>query len=150
MNPDRCNCRRSGREGTMCPIAAIERRGGDADLPARRYESTSVTGGEMDWNIARLALNNPASTNNAAAWEKLKRLSIMFPEPTTRAAFGGTPNQCRCKNRTGGELTDCLNSGHKGLWGKVQEVYRRQANAYHQSRYGAQQQVVNGLMTRNE
>lgn len=150
VNPDRCNCRRSGREGTMCPIAAIERRGGDADLPARRYESTSVTGGEMDWNIARLALNNPASTNNAAAWEKLKRLSIMFPEPTTRAAFGGTPNQCRCKNRTGGELTDCLNSGHKGLWGKVQEVYRRQANAYHQSRYGAQQQVVNGLMTRNE
>ncbi|KAF7553918.1 hypothetical protein G7Z17_g3277 [Cylindrodendrum hubeiense] len=150
VNPDRCNCRRSGREGTNCPIAAIEKRNGDADLAARRYETTSLTGGEMDWNIARLALNNPASTSNSATWEKLKRLSIMFPDGSPRAAFGGTPNQCRCRARTQGELTDCLNNGHKGLWGKVQEVYRRQANAYHQTRYGAQQQVVNGLMTRNE
>ncbi|KAH7140108.1 hypothetical protein B0J13DRAFT_61382 [Dactylonectria estremocensis] len=148
VNPDRCNCRRSGREGTMCPIAAIERRGGDANLAARRYESTSLAGKDMDWNIARLALSNPVSTSNAATWEKLKRLSIMFPDPSTRAAFGGTPNQCRCKVRTQGELTNCLNSGHKGLWGRVQEVYRRQASAYHQVRYGAQQQVVNGLMTR--
>ncbi|KAK7416812.1 hypothetical protein QQX98_005005 [Neonectria punicea] len=150
VNPDRCNCRRSGKEGTMCPIVSIEKSDGDANLAARRYDSTSLTGGEMDWNLARLALNNPASTTSAVTWDKVKRLSIMFPEPNARAKFGGTPNQCRCRVRTQGELTGCLNAGHRGLWGRVQENYRRQVNAYHQTRYGAQQQVVNGLMTRNE
>ncbi|CAM1508571.1 Fc.00g054190.m01.CDS01 [Cosmosporella sp. VM-42] len=146
VNPDRCNCRRSGRDGASCPIAAIERRKGDANITARRFE-TSRTGGEMDWNIARLALNNPESTGEAATWPNLKRFSIVFPTAADRAKFGGTPNQCQCKSKKEVGLSNCLKSGHRGLWGEVQEFHRREAKRYHEARYGAQQHVVNGLMS---
>ncbi|KAM5350607.1 hypothetical protein ACJ41O_007112 [Fusarium nematophilum] len=145
VNPERCNCRRSGKDGAACAVTAIEKRKGDANLAARRYEP-SPTGGEMDWNMARLALNNPASTNDDASWSNLKRLSILFPDPVSRAKFAGTPNQCRCKIKNEGELKRCLKDGHRGLWGEVQEFYRLQGNNFHKERYGKQQQVVNGLM----
>ncbi|KAF7561449.1 hypothetical protein G7046_g2690 [Stylonectria norvegica] len=146
VNPDRCNCRRSGRDGASCPIAAIEKRKGDANLSARRYEASRPGGGETDWNVARLAVNNPSSTNDTNNWAGLKRLSIMFAESSARATFGGTPNQCHCKIKKEGDLKDCLKAGHRGLWGEVQEYYRKQGNDYHQARYGTQKHVVNGLM----
>ena len=66
--------------------------------------------------------------------------------PFERAAFGGTPPQCQCKNKTEGELQKCLADGHRGLLGEVQEHYRRQMNEYHKLRYEGHQQVVNGTM----
>lgn len=149
VNPERCNCRQSGRAGAACPIAAIEREKGDVDLDARRYE-LSRPGGEMDWNLARLALNNPASSSDSSSWSNLKRVSIMFPRPEDRALFGGTPNQCNCRNKknlTVGELAECLRLGHKGLWGEVQEHYRKKGNEYHDVRFKGQKHVVNGLMS---
>ncbi|KAI5458245.1 hypothetical protein BGZ63DRAFT_60696 [Mariannaea sp. PMI_226] len=146
INPDRCDCRRSGRDGMSCKIAAIEKRKGSSHLEARRFESTGRPDQGFDWNVARLALNNPQSTSDAFIVKKLNRVSIMFPDGPARELFCGTPQKCQCKNLDQGSLIKCLNAGHRGLWGKVQEIYRRQTNAYHQARYGAQQHVVNGVM----
>ncbi|KAF4469847.1 hypothetical protein FALBO_3287 [Fusarium albosuccineum] len=144
MNPERCNCRRSGRDGASCDVAAIEKKKGDANIEARRYEPSS--GGEMDWNMAQLALNNPASTSDKAIWPNLKRLSIRFPDAKSRAKFCGTPSQCRCKIKKEAELRKCIQDGHRGLWGEVQEVYRRQVNNFHKQKYESRQQVVYGVM----
>lgn len=146
VNPERCNCRESGSAGAACPIMAIEQSKGNEDLEARRYE-ISRSGGEMDWNIARLALNNPASSSSAATWPNLNRVSIMFPHSEDRAKFGGTPNQCRCnkKNQTVGEQNKCLELGHRGLWGEVQAHYRKKLIDYHGRRFGGLTHVVNGL-----
>jgi hypothetical protein len=76
----------------------------------------------------------------------LRRLSIAFPQPADRMKFGGTPNQCRCKIKTEGDLTRCLSDNHRGLWGEVQEYYRREMNSYHAARYETTQQVVHGRM----
>jgi hypothetical protein len=141
VNPERCNCRRAGKDGSSCPIAALERRKGDAALEARRY-TTPAGGGSADWNVARLAINNPAPSDDAATWSRLRRLSIMFPQAADRIKFGGTPNQCRCRVKTEGELSHCLRQGHRGLWGEVQEHYRRETNRYHAARFEMQQHVV--------
>lgn len=145
VNPERCNCRRAGRDGSSCPIAAVERRKGDASLEARRYE-TSTSSGSAEWNVARLATNNSAPSDDTTTWSRLRRLSIMFPEPADRIRFGGTPNQCRCRVKNEGELSHCLRQGHRGFWGEVQEHYRREMNRYHSARFDMQKQVVNGLM----
>ncbi|KAF4983944.1 hypothetical protein FZEAL_769 [Fusarium zealandicum] len=144
MNPERCNCRRSGPDGASCAIAAIEKRKGDSNLAARRYD-TLPSDDEMDWNMARLALNNPASTSDDASWPNLKRLSLMFPDAKARAAFCGTPNQCRCNIKKAEELTKCIRAGHRGLWGQVQEFHRRQVNKFHKERHEGRQQVVYGM-----
>lgn len=147
IEPERCNCRRSDKDGASCAVAAIERHKGDSNLDARRYEP-SPSSSELDWNIARLALNNPASASKDTNLPNLKRLSVAFPDAQSRALFGGTPNKCRCKAKSEGELKKCLREGHRGLWGEVQEFYRKQGNNFHRERYGRQQQVVNGLMSR--
>ncbi|RBQ75568.1 hypothetical protein FVER14953_12799 [Fusarium verticillioides] len=144
MNPERCNCRRSGRDGASCDIAAIERKKGDAPISARRYEQ-SPSDGEMDWNLARLALNNPASTSDSVNWPSLKRLSIKFPTPQARAKFCGTPNVCHCKIKKEGDLLKCIQERHRGLWGEVQENYRRQMNSFHKQRYESRSHVVYGV-----
>ncbi|KAF5665145.1 hypothetical protein FHETE_6761 [Fusarium heterosporum] len=144
MNPERCNCRRSGRDGASCDIAAIEKKKGDAPLAARRYEQ-SASDGEMDWNLARLALNNPASTSDSVNWSNLKRLSIKFPTAQARARFCGTPNVCHCKIKKEGDLLKCIQERHRGLWGEVQENYRRQMNSFHKQRYESRSHVVYGV-----
>lgn len=144
VNAERCNCRRAGPDGSSCKITALERNRGNANLEARRFETSKR--GDMDWNLARLALNGPATPNEITAWPDLKRVSFMFPTPQARARFGGMPNKCRCKTKTEGELRECLIQGHKGLLGEVQEFYRQQMNDYHKLRYEGHQQVVNGLM----
>ncbi|KNB17433.1 hypothetical protein FOXG_15468 [Fusarium oxysporum f. sp. lycopersici 4287] len=143
-NPERCNCRRSGRDGASCDIAAIEKKKGDAPISARRYEQ-SPSDGEMDWNLARLALNNPASTSDSVNWPNLKRLSIKFPTPQARAKFCGTPNVCHCKIKKEGDLLKCIQERHRGLWGEVQENYRRQMNSFHKQRYESRSHVVYGV-----
>lgn len=146
VNPERCNCRRAGHDGLKCRLAAIEKRKGDANLEARRYESGRLRG-DVDWNMARLALNTPASSADTdTAWSGLKRVSFFFPTPEARAKFSGMPNQCQCKNQNLGQLKTCLEQGHKGLWGEVQESYRRQINEYHRVRYEGHQQIVNAPM----
>lgn len=143
-NPERCNCRRAGRDGSACNISAIERRKGNGSLQARRYEAK---GGEDDWNLARLALNSSASSNEVA-WPNLKRVSLKFPTAQARVNLGGRPNQCQCKNKNQGlrDLQNCLDQGHRGRWGEVQEFYRRQVNEYHRVRYESHQQVINEPM----
>ncbi|KAL2881198.1 hypothetical protein SGCOL_003489 [Colletotrichum sp. CLE4] len=90
VNPDRCNCRRSGRDGSSCQIAAIEQDRGNAELSVRRYESRDD---DMDWNLAKLALGRRGEKEYAAAvWKDVRRISIMFPSSQDRAKFGGTPN----------------------------------------------------------
>lgn len=154
INPERCDCRRSGKEGARCAITSIERRKGSANLEAKRYK-TSRMREELDWNLARLASNSSflssASPSLAAAstegeetaWPNVKRVSFMFSTPQARAKFGGSPSECRCVNRTNGELKECLRLGHKGFLGEVQEYHRIQMNNYHQVRYESHQQVVN-------
>lgn len=144
VNAERCNCRRAGPDGSSCTITALERNRGNANLEARRFDTSKR--GDMDWNLARLALNGPEAPNENTLWPGLKRVSFMFPTPQARATFGGMPNQCRCNNKTEGDLKDCLIKGHKGLLGEVQEFYRQQMNDYHKLRYEGHQQVVNGLM----
>ncbi|KFA65852.1 hypothetical protein S40285_04672 [Stachybotrys chlorohalonatus IBT 40285] len=136
-NPERCNCRRSGRDGSSCPIAAIECRKGNTNLEARRYEG--------EWTVSRLAANNPASSDAKSTWAGLKRISIKFPTSQQRAGFSGTPNQCRCEVKKEGELNQCINWGHRGLLGEVAEFQRRQMLAYHRQ-VEERKQVVNGLM----
>lgn len=144
VNAERCNCRRAGPDGSSCKITALERNRGKANLEARRFETSKR--GDMDWNLARLALNGPESPNESTVWPGLQRVSFMFPSPQARARFGGTPNKCQCKAITEGELRQCLLNGHKGLLGEVQEFYRQQMNDYHKLRYESHQQVVNGMM----
>lgn len=146
LNPERCNCRKSGRDGAACGLAPIEKRKGDSNLAARRYEP-SPSDGEMDWNMARLALNNPAAASDDANWSSLKRLTIQFPNPTARAKFVGTPNQCRCKIKKQGELQKCIQEGHRGLWGQVQEFHRRDVNKFHKEKNEGRQHVVYGGMS---
>ncbi|RSL51111.1 hypothetical protein CEP53_008564 [Fusarium sp. AF-6] len=143
LNPERCNCRKSGRDGAACALAPIEKRKGDANLAARRYEP-SPSDGEMDWNMARLALNNPAAASDDANWSNLKRVTIQFPNPTMRAKFVGTPNLCRCKIKKQGELQKCIQEGHRGLWGQVQEFHRRDVNKFHKEKNEGRQHVVYG------
>lgn len=148
INPDRCDCRTSGRSGGSCRIAAIEQRKGSENLSARRYESSAPPeSGGGDWNMARLALNNPASTSTKAMWPKLQRVSIEFHSSRDRYKFSGLPTPCSCDTRDSRGLAGCLRAGHKGLWGEVQEIYRRDSNAYSERRNGPKQHVVNGTMT---
>jgi hypothetical protein len=155
VNPERCNCRQSGKTGASCTITAIERRKGSANLEAKRYE-TSRTRGELDWNLARLASNTSFVSSASASlaspkaggdetpvWANVKRVSLMFPNPEARHQFGGTPNRCRCIVRNEGQLKDCLREGHKGYLGEVQEFHRIQMNDYHRVRFESHQQVVN-------
>ncbi|KAM0424250.1 hypothetical protein ACHAPT_010622 [Fusarium lateritium] len=145
LNPERCNCRRSGKDGAACTLAPIEKRKGDANLTARRYEA-SPSDGEMDWNVARLALNNPAAANDDVNWPNLTRLTIQFPSASARAKFVGTPNQCRCKIKKQGELQKCIQEGHRGLWGQVQEFHRRDVIKFHKEKNEGRQHVVYGGM----
>jgi hypothetical protein len=144
VSSELCDCRRSGREGSSCRITAIKRR--KDDLDARRFEPTH---GEADWNLAHLAASRCGEKGcaaDASAWRDLRRVSIMFPHADDRARFGGTPNLCHCKPRTTGELAECLRAGHRGIYGEVQEYWRKQAHEAHQARYEALQQVVRGQM----
>ncbi|KAK1623925.1 hypothetical protein BDP81DRAFT_438373 [Colletotrichum phormii] len=143
VNPDRCNCRRSGRDGSSCQIAAIEQDRGNAELSVRRYESRDD---DMDWNLAKLALGRRGEKEYAAAvWKDVRRISIMFPSSQDRAKFGGTPNVCQCSTITEAELSKCLKNKHKGLLGLVRESGRQQLNEYHRVRFGSQQDVVRGM-----
>ncbi|KAF6831467.1 hypothetical protein CPLU01_06752 [Colletotrichum plurivorum] len=143
VNPDRCNCRRSGSDGASCAIAAVEQKSGKLELSARRFESRD---GDTDWNIAKLALERQREKEYGAAyWKNVRRISIMFPTAEGRAKFGGTPNKCQCKARTEGEHFNCLKTGHKGHLGLVQEYARQQLNEYYQARYVSQQDVVRGM-----
>jgi hypothetical protein len=144
MNPERCDCRKSGRDGASCEIVAIEKKKGHSTVAARRYEQSN-SDGEMDWNLARLALNNPASTSGSANWPNLKRLSIKFPNPQARAYFCGTPSLCHCRVKTEADVRKCIRDGHRGLWGEVQESYRKQMNNFHRQRYEGRSQVVYGV-----
>ncbi|KAJ4129346.1 hypothetical protein NW768_007884 [Fusarium equiseti] len=144
MNPERCDCRKSGRDGASCEIAAVEKNKGRTTIAARRYEQ-SASGGEMDWNLARLAINNPASASDNVIWSNLKRLSIKFPNPQARAYFCGTPNVCHCKIKKEGDWRKCIQDGHRGLWGEVQESYRKQMNNFHRQRYEGRSHVVYGV-----
>lgn len=143
VNPDRCNCRQSGRAGSSCQIAAVEQNRGGVELSARRFESRD---GDTDWNLAKLALGRRGEKEYAnAAWKNVRRVSIMFPTPDDRAKFGGTPNMCQCSTRTEAELSQCLKKRHKGHLGLVREYGRQQLNEYHQGRYGSQKDVVRGM-----
>ncbi|GKT41360.1 uncharacterized protein ColSpa_01541 [Colletotrichum spaethianum] len=143
VNPDRCNCRRSGRDGSSCLIAAIEQNRGNVDMSVRRFESRD---GDMDWNLAKLALGRRGEKEYAAAvWKDVRRISIMFPTPEDRAKFGGTPNICQCSARTEAELGQCLKRRHKGFLGLVRESGRQQLNEYHRARFGSQHDVVRGM-----
>ncbi|KAK1477723.1 hypothetical protein CCUS01_16545 [Colletotrichum cuscutae] len=143
VNPDRCNCRRSGRDGSSCQIAAIEQNRGNTELSVRRYESRDD---DMDWNLAKLALGRRGEKDYAAAvWKDVRRISIMFPTSQDRAKFGGTPNICQCSAKTEAELSKCLKDKHKGLLGFVRESGRQQLNEYHRVRFESQQDVVRGM-----
>ncbi|OLN96931.1 hypothetical protein CCHL11_07408 [Colletotrichum chlorophyti] len=143
INPDRCNCRRSGRDGAHCPIASIEQNLGKLDLRTRRFESHDD---DVDWNLARLALRRRGEKDYAgAAWGKVRRISIMFPTAEERATFGGTPNLCHCSTRTKADLAQCLNKQHQGLFGFVKENGRQRLDEYHQARFVSQQDVVRGM-----
>ncbi|KAK2055404.1 hypothetical protein LY76DRAFT_520520 [Colletotrichum caudatum] len=142
VNPDRCNCRRSGRDGLSCHIAAIEQNQGNVDMSVRRFESRD---GDVDWNVARLALGRRGEEEYAdAAWKNVRRISIWFPTPQDRAKFGGTPNMCQCSARTEADLSACLQRRHKGLLGLVRESGRQQLNEYHRARFASQHDVVRG------
>ncbi|OHF04642.1 hypothetical protein CORC01_00113 [Colletotrichum orchidophilum] len=142
VNPDRCNCRRAGRDGSSCQIAAIEQGRGNAELSVRRYESRDD---DMDWNLAKLALGRRGEKEYAAAvWKDVRRISIMFPTSEARSRFGGTPNVCQCGAKTEAELGQCLKKKHKGLLGFVRESGRQQLNEYHRVRFGSLQDVVRG------
>lgn len=143
MNPDRCKCRRSGKDGMSCNVACIEKLRDHPHLDAKRFESKDRG---TDLNIACLALNNPKSTSPDYNVKKLSRVSIMFPDAAARRKFCGTPHLCKCKPIDQEQLAACLNAGHRGLWGKVQETYRKQLVAYHKARFGAQRHVVKDLM----
>lgn len=128
VNPDRCNCRRSGRDGSSCQIAAVEQDRGEL-LSVRRFEGGD---GDADWNLARLALSRRSESEYAAAaWKDVRRISIMFPTSEDRAKFGGMPNICICSARTESELGQCLKKRHKGYLGLVREFGRQQSNEYH-------------------
>ncbi|KAK1997603.1 hypothetical protein LX36DRAFT_578104 [Colletotrichum falcatum] len=143
VNPDRCNCRRSGRDGSSCEIAAIEQNQGDADMLVRRFESRDS---DVDWNVAKLALGRRGEKEYAdAAWRGVRRISICFSTPQDRAKFGGTPNICQCIARTEPGLNQCLKSGHKGYLGLVRESGRQQLNEYHRDRFASQHDVVRGM-----
>ncbi|KAK6215356.1 hypothetical protein QIS74_08375 [Colletotrichum tabaci] len=143
VNPDRCNCRRSGRDGSSCQIAAIEQSQGKVEMSVRRFESHD---GDVDWNLAKLALGRRGEREHAAAaWKDVRRISIMFPTAEDRAKFGGTPNNCQCSTRTEAELGQCLKKMHKGFLGLVRESGRQQLNEYHRTRFGSQHDVVRGM-----
>lgn len=144
VNPDRCNCRRSGKDGASCTIAAMEQKRGTLNLVARRFESRD---GDVDWNLAKLALGRQGEREYAGAvWKDVRRISIMFPTPKDRETFGGTPNLCQCVSRTEAELANCLKDRrHKGQLGLVREFGRQQLNEYHRERFGSQQDVVRGM-----
>jgi len=132
VNPERCNCRQSGRAGSECPVTAIERNKGRDKLVARRFEPK---GPDAEWPLAELA----AAIANGSMWrteddscKNLVRISFLFENgPRDRAVFGGTPSECRCKAKRDGELLACLKAGHGGLYGEVRELRRRQMLDYH-------------------
>lgn len=142
VNPGLCFCSRSGREGASCRIASLQRREGKEELRARRVESVS---GDADWNIARLARGWRDDKSGNGEWKGVTRISIEFPDANARAHFAGTPNLCGCKPRLESELKRCIDQGHRGLIGEVQERYRRDAIKHHKARAQAQHVVVNGL-----
>ncbi|EFQ31978.1 hypothetical protein CGRA01v4_13160 [Colletotrichum graminicola] len=143
VNPDRCNCRRSGRDGSSCQIAAIEQDQGNMDMSVRRFESRDS---DVDWNVAKLALGRRGEREYAdAVWKDVRRISIWFPTSQDRAKFGGTPNICQCSARTEAELSECLKRRHKGLLGLVRESGRQQLNEYHRARFASQHDVVRGM-----
>jgi hypothetical protein len=125
-------------------ITAIESRKGDANLQARRFE---IKDGDTDFDLARLAVSRQDEKSpDGAAWRGLRRISVMFSDPASRAKFGGTPNVCHCKVKKTGDLNSCLREGHRGMYGEVQEYWRKQAHESYEIRFGSQRQVVRGQM----
>ncbi|KAI9166409.1 hypothetical protein HJFPF1_02510 [Paramyrothecium foliicola] len=137
---ERCNCRYSGNTGPGCLITAIENRQGASYLDARRYETRPND--EVGWNLMHLAQVNSPSAGNE--WRGLKRVTLRFSTSKARAIFSGTPSQCQCRKGKQGELTRCLNLGHRGYWGEVQEFHRQQMNEYHETRYKGRKQLIHG------
>ncbi|KAF6826331.1 hypothetical protein CMUS01_09486 [Colletotrichum musicola] len=104
VNPERCNCRRPGLDGSACTIASIEPQGRwlQGNLPVRKFE------GQNAWDVAQLAIERRGDIHYAAAsWKDIRRISIMFPSSEGRARFGGTPSLCGCGKT-------CLEAQHKG------------------------------------
>jgi hypothetical protein len=147
VNPERCNCRQSGRAGTECPITAVERNKGKDKMVARRFEST---GRDAEWPLAEFTAALADGSIWARAededWKNMVRVSFLFENGAKdRAAFGGTPNVCRCKAKRDGEVLACLKAGHGGQYGEVHELRRRQMLEFHDAKYENQKHnVVHG------
>ncbi|CEI60275.1 hypothetical protein FVEN_g6444 [Fusarium venenatum] len=113
--PNRTTCK--CEQTTECKITALQNAHSLVD--AHKFEGDK-------WDLLRLVASRHDMPRR---WDKLIRVSIMFPAPLLRMKFGGGP--CWCSNRTEGELEVCHLQGHQGLLGVVRDYHRRLLIQYH-------------------
>jgi len=111
---DKCKC----LQFPECPITAVG--SSPVQLDACRFD------GEK-WDPLRLTVSRG---DGECRWYGLIRVSIWFPAPGLRNRFGG--GSCRCPKETEGELELCHMQGHQGLFGVVNDFYRRLSIQYHE------------------
>jgi hypothetical protein len=125
----------------ICQFCIIENAENEKPLEATLYCSPR---GENDWDIARLSLDRAPRASSVGTRSsmrhvelpphcekiQLQRLSLVFQSPAWRLRFGGHPCQCETdpnvsRTITAGNLADCLEANHQGIFGLIRE-YRRQ------------------------
>lgn len=136
-NPQGCWCQQgAGPDGKPCKITVLEQSGGDEVLDAKRlYSSTG------QWDLLPLCANRRKEKRGfaGAEWRGLNRVSILFPGVEARFMFGG--GFCACRQRTKGEVIECMRKGHVGLLGQVRVHYRNAAEKWFQARHGKNEHV---------
>lgn len=120
VNSESCHC---NRKKSTCLISAIERKN---DLLAQRYVADQ---GLNSWDIAAIGTRRRQELPEAA-WTKLKRISIKFKQVADRERFGGY--MCECNPKMTDDLKQCVNAGHKGIYGEVQSIGSQRLRNYHE------------------
>lgn len=132
-NYERCSCQ---SHPDQCDITALERDKGRDDLSARIIEADDLE----SWDFMRfrpstrqgLAIDASLSAKQPKALQKLRRVTLKFPDVRSRHRLGGRPCSCN-KTRTTGELMACLKEKHQGLLGELRQYHKKELGRFEEA-----------------
>ncbi|KAJ9608441.1 hypothetical protein H2200_007429 [Cladophialophora chaetospira] len=133
-NYERCRCQ---SHPDQCDITALERDKGKDDLFARIIEADELG----SWDLMRFRPSprqNQLSTDTATfakqpkPLQKLRRVTLKFPDVQSRYRLSGRPCGCH-KTKTTGELMACLREKHQGLLGELRQYHRKELGRFEEA-----------------
>ncbi len=146
-NYERCSCQ---SHPDQCDITALERDKGKEDLSARIIEADELE----TWDLMRLrpstrqghAIDASISARQPKPLQRLRRVTLKFPDVRSRYRLSGRPCGCN-RTRTTGDLKACLAEGHQGLLGELKQYHKKELRRFEEAQRN-RQDVILGPMTR--